>query len=56
MTVVKNAATLGDAVEAPRVESALDAAAFAKVTRRIVPFIVLCYFFSYLDQIGRAHV
>ncbi|AJG22834.1 MFS transporter [Cupriavidus basilensis] len=52
MTVVKNAATLGDAVEAPRVESALDAAAFAKVTRRIVPFIVLCYFFSYLDRVN----
>lgn len=35
-----------------RVESGLDAAAFAKVTRRIVPFIVLCYFFSYLDRVN----
>ncbi|CAM2986989.1 hypothetical protein [Cupriavidus taiwanensis] len=26
--------------------------AFAKVTRRIVPFIVLCYFFSYLDRVN----
>ncbi|EYS86106.1 MFS transporter [Cupriavidus sp. SK-4] len=28
------------------------ATAFAKVTRRIVPFIVLCYFFSYLDRVN----
>ncbi|SCB19590.1 MFS transporter [Cupriavidus alkaliphilus] len=26
--------------------------ALAKVTRRIVPFIVLCYFFSYLDRVN----
>ena len=28
------------------------ASAYAKVTRRIVPFIVLCYFFSYLDRVN----
>ena len=28
------------------------ASAHAKVTRRIVPFIVLCYFFSYLDRVN----
>ncbi|WP_251863736.1 MFS transporter [Achromobacter sp. Marseille-Q4962] len=35
--------------------AACDAAAhtaYAKVTRRIVPFIVLCYFFSYLDRVN----
>lgn len=33
-------------------ETSLETSVFGKITRRIVPFIVLCYFFSYLDRVN----
>ncbi|MEI9983346.1 MAG: hypothetical protein WDN69_09185 [Aliidongia sp.] len=31
---------------------ALERATLAKVTRRLVPFLILCYFVAYLDRVN----
>jgi len=51
MATASNYATASPEAAAP-IETAAMASAYAKVTRRIVPFIVLCYFFSYLDRVN----
>ncbi len=52
MGVLESTAAEGLAARIPLADAALATSAFAKVTRRIVPFIVLCYFFSYLDRVN----
>src|SRR5712671_2279065 len=33
-------------------ETALEAAAYSKVTRRLIPFLFLCYMVAYLDRVN----
>ncbi len=33
-------------------EAAFEKAVYAKVTRRIIPFLFLCYVFAYLDRVN----
>ncbi|MGO1237186.1 MAG: MFS transporter, partial [Hafnia alvei] len=28
------------------------AAVYNKITRRLIPFLILCYFFAYLDRVN----
>ena len=38
--------------ENPTTEQAAETRVYGKITRRLIPFLILCYFFAYLDRVN----